>query len=43
MIVRVDVDVLDVFVGNCVGNSGMNEMTYVLVRGLNDNEVRAEL
>ena len=43
MIVKVDVDVLDVFVENCVGSSGMCEVTYVLVRGLNDNEVRAEL
>ena len=43
MIVRLDVDALDVFVGNYVGSFGMCEVTNVFMRGLNDDEVRAEL
>ena len=43
VIVRMDVGVLDVFVGDCVGGFGMCEVTCVFMRGLNDDEVRAEL
>ena len=43
MIVRLDVDVLEVFVGDYVGGFGMCEVTCVFMRGLNDDEVRAEL
>ena len=40
---RVGDDVLDSFVGNNVGSFGMCEVTYVLMRGFNDDEVKAEL